>query len=108
MYDMARRLNQPTERRTPLPLTARDLADLDKLRQPGPERQALAGLAEALPDGETSEALLVHAVFAAGLRAVRESVENRSYAEAAAEKGASAPEDFQTARRRRPTWADED
>src|SRR6266849_6338804 len=75
MYDMAARLNEPTERRTPLPLTARDLADLGKLREPGPEREALSALAAALPEGDVSEALLVHAVFVAGLRAVREAAE---------------------------------
>jgi hypothetical protein len=108
MYDMATRLNQPTERRTPLPLTARDLADLAKLREPGPEREALANLAESLPGGDVSESLLVHAVFVAGLRAVREAAEERAYVEAATEKQASAEEDFQVARRRRPSWADED
>ena len=108
MYDMATRLNEPTERRTPLPLTARDLADLGKLRKPGPEREALSALAAALPEGDVSEALLVHAVFVVGLRAVREAAEASSYAADAADRHASAEVDRAAARRRRPSWADED
>jgi hypothetical protein len=108
MYDMATRLNEPTERRTPLPLTARDLADLGKLREPGPERRALSALAAALPEGDVSEALLVHAVFVAGLRAVREAAEASSYEADAADRQARADADRAAARRRRPSWADED
>lgn len=107
MYDMATRLNQPAERRTPLPLTARDLAALAKLREPGPGREALADLADSLPVGEVSESFLVHAVFVAGLRAVREAAEERAYAEAGPEKWESVDEDYQAARRRRPSPADE-
>ena len=101
------RLNQPTERRTPLPLTARDLADLERLKQPGPAREALGSLAETSLAGEVSEALLVHAVFIAGLRAVREAAEERAYMDAGNEKWESAGEDYQAARRRRPAWVDE-
>lgn len=108
MYDMVTRLNEPTERRTPLPLTARDLADLRKLREPGPEREALSALAAALPEGDVSEALLVHAVFVAGLRAVREAAEASSYAADAADRQASADADRAAARRRRPSRAGED
>ncbi len=108
MYGMATRLNEPTERRTPLPLTARDLADLAKLREPGPEREALSALATALPDGDVSEALLVHAVFVAGLRAVREAAETASYEADAPDRHARTDADRAAARRRRPSWADED
>jgi hypothetical protein len=105
--DMSARLNEPTERRTALPLTARDLADLEKLRGPGPEREALCDLGPKLPTGEISEAFLVHAVFTAGLRAVQERAEEISYAEEAVERHASASESFRAARRVRPSWADE-
>jgi hypothetical protein len=104
MYRMATRLNQPTERRTPLPLTARDLEDLAKLREPGPERRALTALAAAPAEGEVSEALLVHAVFVAGLRAVREAAEAASYQADAADRHARADADRAAARRRQPTW----
>lgn len=108
MYDMATRLNEPTERRTPLPLTARDLEDLGRLREPGPQREALSALATALPEGDVSEALLVHAVFVAGLRAVREAAEAASYEADAADRHTRANADRAAARRRRPSWADED
>ncbi len=106
---MPSRLNQATERRAPLPLTARDLADLARLRMPGPEREALSDLADALLADEVSEALLIHAVFVAGLRAVREAAEERGYAELAAQEEASG----EAAERRllsdrRPSWAGED
>jgi hypothetical protein len=101
------RLNQPTARRTPLPLTERDLEDLQKLREPSPEREALNRLADTPLADEVSESLLVHAVFLAGLRAIREAAEERAYAEAANDKWESAEEDYRFARRRRPSWADE-
>lgn len=104
---MATRLNQPTERRAALPLTARDLEDLQKLKEPGPEREALSSLADSPLTGEVSESFLVHAVFVAGLRAIREAAEERAYAEAASDKWETVEEDYQTARRRRPSWADE-
>jgi hypothetical protein len=109
MYNMATRLNQPTERRTPLALTARDLADLERLREPGPERKALADLAESLPQGEVSESLLVHAVFVAGLRAVREAAEELGYAQLAAqEAGSGEAAERRLIAGRRPPWAKED
>lgn len=102
------RVNQPTARRTPLPLTARDLEDLQKLREPTPEREALNRLTGTPLADEVSEALLVHAVFVAGLRAIREAAEERAYAEAAGDKWESAEDDYRIARRRRPSWPDED
>jgi hypothetical protein len=109
IYDMATRLNQQAERRTPLPLTARDLADLDRLRESGPERQALANMADSLPAGEVSESLLVHAVFVAGLRAVREAAEELGYAELAVQEAVSGESaDRRRAAERTHSWADED
>jgi hypothetical protein len=86
---MPTRLNQATERRAPLPLTARDIEDLAKLRMPGPEREALSDLAEVSLADEVSEALLIHAVFTAGLRAVREAAEAHGYAQLAEQEEAS-------------------
>ncbi|HEV2374133.1 MAG TPA: hypothetical protein VGS19_18500 [Streptosporangiaceae bacterium] len=104
----ATRFNQSAQRRTPLPLTVRDLEDLQKLKEPGPEREALSSLAEVALAGEVSEALLVHAVFVAGLRAIREAAEERAYMEAAYERSESAEQDYRIAHRRRQSWADED
>ena len=105
---MASRLNQRPVRRSSLPLTERDLADLDKLRVPGPGRAALArAVPGALPDGEITESALLHAVFEAGLRAVNETAEELSYAADAAAYEAEDTERRRIARRRRPPWADE-
>jgi hypothetical protein len=106
---MARRFNEPVNRRTPLPLTERDEADLAKLRDPGPARTALANLVRgALPDGDISEALLLHTVFTVGLRAVREAAEAAAYDQVAADYAAEDAERRRIARRRRPEWAAED
>ena len=107
---MASRMNQRPVRRSPLPLTERDIADLERLRTPGPTREALARvLPGELPEGDVTESALLHAVFKAGLRAIRETAEELSYAaDAAGETAAEAAEHRRILRRRRPSWADED
>lgn len=106
---MATRLNEPVKARKSLPLTERDLADLERLREQTPEREALSELAAPLGEGAT-EAALLHTVFTAGLRAIREKAEELAYASAAADRLASseAAESRRIARRRRPAWAEED
>jgi len=106
---MATRLNEPAKARKSLPLTERDLADLERLRGQTPERDALSDIAGVVVEGVT-EAVLLHMIFAAGLRAIREKAEERAYATAAADRLASgeADEIRRIARRRRPAWASED
>ena len=106
---MATRLNEPAKARKSLPLTERDLAELERLRRQTPERDALSDLAGVVVAGVT-EAALLHMIFTAGLRAVREKAEELGYASAAAERLTSgeAEEIRRIARRRRPAWADED
>lgn len=106
---MATRLGEPVKARKSLPLTERDLNDLERLRAPGPERSVLCELAGIQVESVT-EAALLNIIFATGLRAIRERAEERGYASAAAERLASgqAAEPRRTARRRRPAWADED
>ena len=106
---MATRLNEPAKARKSLPLTERDLADLERLRGQTPEREALSDLAGVVVEGVT-EAALLHMIFAAGLRAIREKAEELAYASAAAERLTSgeAEQTRRIARRRRPAWADED
>jgi hypothetical protein len=109
MCGMVRRLSERVVRRSPLPLTERDEADLAQLREPGATRTALASLTPgSLPDTEISEAMLLHAVFAAGLRAVREAAETAAYERLAIEYAAEDAERRRIARRRRPEWAAED
>jgi len=105
---MATRLNEPAKARKSLPLTERDLADLQRLRGQTPERDALADLSGVAVESVT-EAALLHLIFAAGLQAIREKAEEHAYASAAADRLASgeADENRRTARRRRPAWADE-
>lgn len=106
---MSSRLHQGTERRTPLPLTARDIEDLAKLRMPSPERDALNDLADVSLADEVSEALLIHAVFTAGLRAIKEAAEARGYAQLAAQEEAFGDAaERRASSDRRPRWADED
>jgi len=107
---MAIRLNQPAKARKSLPLTERDLADLERLRGQSPERDALADLAGVVVVEGVTEAALLHMIFTAGLRAIQEKAEELAYASAAADRLASgeADEIRQIARRRRPSWADED
>ena len=106
---MATRLNEPAKARKSLPLTERDLVDLKRLREQTPERDALSDLSGVAVEGVT-EAALLHMIFAAGLRTIREKAEERAYASAAADRLTSgeAEEIRRIARRRRPAWADED
>ncbi len=69
---MATRLNEPAKARKSLPLTERDLADLERLRGQTPERAALADLAGVAVE-DVTEAALLHMIFATGLRAIRET-----------------------------------
>ena len=106
---MTARLNQPAKARKSLPLTERDLADLERLRAQTPERDALSDLAGVVVVEGVAEAALLHMIFTAGLRAIREKAEELAYASAAADSLASgeAREIRRIARRRRPAWADE-
>jgi len=106
---VATRLSEPVKARKSLPLTERDLADLERLRAPGPERAVLSEIAGVKVESVT-EAALLNIIFSAGLRAIREQAEERAYTSAAAERVANgdAAEIRRIARRRRPSWADED
>jgi hypothetical protein len=105
---VATRLSEPAKARKSLPLTERDLADLERLRGQTPERDALAELAGIEVESVT-EAALLHMIFAAGMRAIRERAEERAYFSAAADRLVSGEEaeSRRIARRRRPAWADE-
>jgi hypothetical protein len=106
---MATRFSEPTRARKSLPLTERDLADLARLRAQTPERAALARLS-GVDVIDVTESALLHMIFVAGLHAIREKAEEQAYATAAADRRASGDENEarRIARRRRPSWADED
>jgi hypothetical protein len=106
---MATRLTESSKARKSLPLTERDLAHLERLRDRTPERDALAELVGVASVESVTEAALLHMIFAAGLQAIREKAEEHAYASAAADRLASGEADRarRIARRRRPAWADE-
>ena len=106
---MATRLSEPVKARKSLPLTERDLTDLERLRGQTPELDALAELA-GMEVQSVTEAALLHMIFAVGLRDIRERTEERAYTTAAADRLASgeSAESRLIARRRRPAWANED
>jgi hypothetical protein len=106
---MVSRLTEPAKTRKSLPLTEKDLADVARLRQETPEREALSEMAGIVVVEGVAEAALLHMIFEAGLRAIRERAEERAYASAAGDRLASGDTDEarRIARRRRPAWADE-
>ena len=106
---MVSRLTEPAKTRKSLPLTEKDLADVARLRQETPEREALSEMAGIVVVEGVAEAALLHMIFEAGLRAIRERAEERAYASAAEDRLASGDTDEarRIARRRRPAWADE-
>jgi hypothetical protein len=85
--------NGETQTRKSVPLTARDLADLEMVRR-SPEAQRAVGITiEGM-----SEATLLHALLAHALQHAREAVEEASYAALAADPEQKA---YETALRRR-------
>jgi len=97
-------------RRPSLPLTAQDESDLDLIRSSPNHRRALeqlggdlAGVTESL-----SEGALLHAVFEAGLEAVRLAAAEVGYAELAQQQRQDAGAQRAESRRRRPSWADDE
>lgn len=103
------RLADQAKVRKSLPLTEKDLADIARLREETPEREALSEMAGVRIVESVAEAALLRMIFEAGLRAIREKAEERAYASAAEDRLASgeADERRRIARRRRPAWAAE-
>jgi hypothetical protein len=73
-------------RRPSLPLTEQDERDLAMLREASEYREALTRISGEEFDERTSEGVLLHAVFEAGLQCVRESAERSGYAALAADE----------------------
>lgn len=90
-------------------MTERDERDLTLLRDSPVYQKALEQLSgEEVGQTERSEAALLHAVFEAGMEAIRQAAQEAGYALIAAEQLQHAKERRDTARRRRPSWADEE
>lgn len=107
--DMGYRMKQSVVRRPSLPLTAEDEADLALLRDSASHRHALVQLTQLdLHDAEqVRESVLLHAVFEAGLAAIRHVAEAEGYQQLAAEYEQSDAERRRLSRRRPPAWADQ-
>lgn len=97
-------VNHPSVRKS-LPLSQRDLQDLAMMRASEVHRHALSRLVETEVTDESSEATLLHAVMEAGINAVRQQVEDQGYAQIADQMDTAGQR--ATARRRRPSCADE-
>jgi hypothetical protein len=91
--------------RKSLPLTARDLLDLEIMRRSVAHREALTELSREELDESSSEAAVIHAVWEAGMKAVAEQVEEAGYSQIAADMDVASRK--KVARRRAPSWADE-
>ncbi|MFJ5657484.1 hypothetical protein ACIQD5_29690 [Streptomyces microflavus] len=75
--------------RKSLPLEEEDLTTLARLREPdSPERAALERLAGLSVTTDTSDATLLHTVFALGRQALQEDADEMAYAELAAQQDA--------------------
>jgi hypothetical protein len=91
--------------RKSLPMSDRDLRDLALMRGSERHREALARLSDMVVTESTSEAALLRAVWEAGIRAVEREIEADGYAKIALEIDVDALR--KSARRRRPSWAEE-
>jgi hypothetical protein len=94
---MATRMSIPIDHRASLPLSPRDVADLARLRESPSARAQLD-----LPDGEVTEAALLHAVLTAGLKAIGDAMQERAYAELADQYRGTAEGAERRAARRAP------
>jgi len=106
---MATRITSPVQRRTSLPLTEANETDLSALLESSSYQLALEKLTGTkIVDQEMSSSALLHAIFEAGMAAVKKTAELEGYAQIAAEASlASTQQKRKESRRRRPTWADE-
>ncbi|MGI8522088.1 MAG: hypothetical protein ACR2K3_02090 [Nocardioides sp.] len=95
-----------TSTRKSLPLSARDLHDLATLRGSTAHRVVLSDLAGEIVTEASSDAAVLHAVWEAGIKAVRDRIEVEGYAEIA--EGRDVQTARAAARRRRPSWADDE
>ena len=105
---MATRLRETVVRRPSLPLSQADEAALSALREAPELLRSLAELSSIEIDLQSAtESALLQAIFRAGLRSVSEAALDRGYRELAAAELSEARSRRATARRRRPSWADE-
>lgn len=102
-------MSGPVVRRPSLPLTAQDDSDLALFRSSPGLRRALAQSSPSARRAveKVSEAVLLHAVFGAGLSVVLASAEDEGYAELASEYAEHVSPRRRMSRRRPPAWVAE-
>jgi hypothetical protein len=101
-------MTTPTVRRSSLPLTERNEAELALFRESEIHRNMLAELsAKSTFSKDVSEAVMLHTVFEIGLRTVREAIEEEGYAELARQQAEEEPNKRGITRRFRPSRAKE-
>jgi hypothetical protein len=92
-----------------LPITESDEARLELLKSRAELSEALNQLIEVpLPAGPVSESALIHAVIEAGFGAARSLADEIAYAMIAVTPGETASQRQAEARRRQPSWVEDD
>lgn len=106
---MATRITSPVQRRTSLPLTKQNESDISALLESSTYQRALEQLSGMkIINQEVSTSALLHAVFEAGMSAVKSSAEMKGYSQIAEGiSKASLQQQRKDARRRRPSWSEE-
>lgn len=95
-------------RRPSLPLTMEDEASLAELKASPELLSSLSNLLDIDIDlASSTESALLHALLQAGIASVRSAAMEAGYAELARQNRTDVEQRRATARRRRPTWADE-
>ena len=107
---MATRMNERAVRRTTLPLTARDERDLDAIRSAPEYQEAMAAALDLQPGerADVTDSVMLHFIFTRGLQSIQEEIEAAAYDRAAEERRATSAARRAVARRRQPSWANED
>lgn len=107
MCGMATRLQHKPVRRPSLPLTAQDEQDLALVREVGFHNDTMSERSGERVGADATESSLLHAIFRIGLKTFLDEIAAQGYAELAADKEYM-DEMRRIARRRRPSWADEE
>ena len=94
------RFTEPAKARKSLPLTEKDLADIARLREETPEREALSEMVGIIVVESVAEAALLRMIFETGLRAIREKAEELAYASAAEDRLSGEADEFLRTRAR--------
>jgi hypothetical protein len=107
---MKSRIQTPVLRRASLPLTQKNENDLRSLLESSSYQNALEELSGTkIADKALSSSAILHAIFEVGMTTLKQKAELDGYAEIASAQGKLEVRSHRKdARRRRPSWADEE